>query len=125
PFSSRATNPSKAYANRGPSSRHAPARSHAARSRRRARARNSALRGLDFTRASVNKPIDTLGFAGKIGIVRGDEERDAALGLQLKKQVVDDRACLRIEVTGRLVGEDDLRLVHECARDGDALLLAT
>ena len=31
---------------------------------------------------------------------------------------------VRIEVAGRLVGQDELRLVDQRARDGDALLLA-
>jgi len=32
-------------------------------------------------------------------------------------------ARARIEIARRLIGEDDGRIVHEGARDGDALLL--
>jgi len=32
---------------------------------------------------------------------------------------------VRVEVPGRFVGENDPRLVDECPRDGNALLLAT
>ena len=43
----------------------------------------------------------------------------------LAHELEDLGAGLRVEVAGRLVGEDDLGLAHERARDGDALLLAT
>ena len=36
----------------------------------------------------------------------------------------DDALILGVEVAGGLVGQDDFRIVHERARDGDALLLA-
>jgi hypothetical protein len=40
------------------------------------------------------------------------------------EQLEDLAARLRVEVAGRLVGEDDRRLRHERARDRDTLLLA-
>jgi len=85
----------------------------------------STFGGIDLPRSSLDQAVDTLGFAGQIGIMRRDEERDAPLGLQLEKQIVDDGARLGVEVAGGLVGEDDLRPVHESARHGHALLLAT
>ena len=40
------------------------------------------------------------------------------------KRVHDDARVARIERGDRLVGQDDLGLLHQRARDGDALLLA-
>src|SRR6185503_17664288 len=47
-----------------------------------------------------------------------------AAGGELFEEADDVTAGLLIEVSGRLVGEDDLRVVHESAGDGDALALA-
>ena len=43
--------------------------------------------------------------------------------MQLAQQIHHRFAALRIEVAGRLVGEQDERLAGDGARDGDALLL--
>ena len=43
----------------------------------------------------------------------------------LAKQVHDLERQVGIEIAGRLVGEDELRIVDERARDGDPLLLAS
>ena len=43
---------------------------------------------------------------------------------ELLEERHDLDAGLRVEVAGRLVGEDDLRLADQRARDRDALLLA-
>jgi len=40
------------------------------------------------------------------------------------QQRQDDRARLGVEIAGRLVGEDQRRVVDERARDREALLLA-
>ena len=40
------------------------------------------------------------------------------------KGVDDDARIARVERSDRLVGENDFRLLHQRARDGDALLLA-
>ncbi len=43
---------------------------------------------------------------------------------RVAQELEDLAARLRVEVSGRLVGEEDRRAGHEGARDGDALLLA-
>src|SRR5262249_25949153 len=115
---SRATNPSKAYANRRPSRAVCVATSVG-------RCSTSALGRIDLARAAVNESIDALGFTSEIGIMRRNEERNTALGLQLEEEVVDHCARLRSQVARRLVGEDDSRPVHPPAPDGHSLLLAT
>jgi hypothetical protein len=44
--------------------------------------------------------------------------------LNWRKQGEDLGAAVGVEVAGRLVGQDDLRLVDQGPGDGDALLLA-
>ena len=51
-------------------------------------------------------------------------ERRAVRGVQVEQQLDDARAGRRVEVAGRLVGEQDGGLGHESAGDRDALLLA-
>src|SRR5436190_12538763 len=60
---------------------------------------------------------------GNVGLVRHEHDADAALDVQLLKDAHHLDAGARIEVAGRLVGEQQRRVVHERARDGDALLL--
>jgi hypothetical protein len=43
--------------------------------------------------------------------------------VKFAEEIEDLAAGLRIEVSGRLVGEEERRLVDECPRDGDALAL--
>jgi hypothetical protein len=57
-------------------------------------------------------------------VVRDHHDRLAVARDRLAQQLEDLAARLRVEVAGRLVGEDDRRLRHERARDRDALLLA-
>ena len=52
---------------------------------------------------------------------RHDHRRPARV--DLAKEVHDFERQVGIEVAGRLIGEDDGRVVHEGARDRDALLL--
>src|SRR5258708_3463814 len=57
------------------------------------------------------------------GIVRDHDDRLAEILVQLVEQVQHVVGALAIEIAGRLVGDDDLRVVDDRARDGDALLL--
>ncbi len=59
---------------------------------------------------------------GVARIVRDDADR-RAFGVQLGEQRHHLLAVLRVQVTRRLVGEQDRRAADERARDGDALLL--
>ena len=60
---------------------------------------------------------------GDVGFVRDQDDGVAGL-VQAGEQRHDLGAGLRVEVAGRLVGEQDRRVVHERARDGHALALA-
>ena len=62
--------------------------------------------------------------ARELGVVRDDEQRRAALAVELEEQLVDRLAGRAIEVAGRLVGEQQRRLEHHRARERHALLLA-
>ena len=57
-------------------------------------------------------------------VVGDDDQRDAALAVELEEQLMHVVAGGRVEVAGRLVGEHGARRQHDGARDGDALLLA-
>ena len=60
----------------------------------------------------------------KLRIVRDEQQRRAALAIQAKHHVGHFGSGRGIEITGRLVGHEHLRLAAERARDRDALLLA-
>ena len=61
---------------------------------------------------------------GDVGLVRHEHDGDAALDVQPLKDAHHLDAGARIEVAGRLVRQQQRRVVDERARDGDALLLA-
>jgi hypothetical protein len=54
-----------------------------------------------------------------------DDDEGGALGVQLAQQGEDARAGGRVEVAGRLVGEDHRRPAHHGAGDGHPLALPT
>src|SRR5581483_6443758 len=62
--------------------------------------------------------------AGDRLVVRHEDQRRAALGVQREHELDHRGAGRRVEVAGRLVGEEQLRLGDEGARERDALLLA-
>src|ERR1043165_1171689 len=57
------------------------------------------------------------------GGVRGEDERRPRLAIELFEKVEDVRGRVLVEVRGRLVGEDELRLGDHGPGDGDALPL--
>ena len=57
--------------------------------------------------------------------MRDHDDRLAERLVQRREQAEHVFGALAIEVAGRLVGDDDLRIGDDGARDGDALLLAT
>src|SRR4051794_19318088 len=61
--------------------------------------------------------------ADELTIVRGDDYGRPAR-VDFPEEVHDLEREVRIEVARRLVGKDQLRVVHERPRDRDALLLA-
>ena len=62
------------------------------------------------------------GAAGQI-IVMGDHQYGFTTGSQPDQQVEDLFCCVRIQVAGRLIGNDDLRVVSQGASNGCTLLL--
>ena len=62
--------------------------------------------------------------AGHVRLVRHQHDRHAALAVEAPDGGHDLVRGLRVEIAGRLVGEQDGRVVDERACDGDALLLA-
>src|SRR5262249_30867240 len=61
---------------------------------------------------------------GELQVVRGDEAGDAGLLGELVEVVEHRLRRVRVEVAGRLVGQQPARRIGERAGDGDALLLA-
>ena len=59
----------------------------------------------------------------QLAIVRRHDHGRAAR-VDLAEQVHDFEREVGIEVSGRLVAEDDQGIVHQCPRDGDPLLFA-
>ena len=74
--------------------------------------------------AAVAQRDGHVGERGQLGIVRHQHDRRLARAIDLEQQLDDLAAGLAVEVAGRLVGEEERRIVGERARDGDALLLA-
>ena len=66
---------------------------------------------------------DLAAALGLVHVVRGDEQRDA-LGGELEQQIPQLAARDRIDAGGRLVEEDDARLVHQRGAEREPLLPA-
>jgi hypothetical protein len=66
----------------------------------------------------------SISAGGDIGIVGDHDERGAGFALASRKQVENMLAVDRVEVAGRLVGEDDGRVENKGAGKSDALLFS-
>src|SRR5690242_16337864 len=73
---------------------------------------------------AVGEEDDAIGVTGGDGVVRDHHDRLPQVGDCLAHELEYLGTRLRVEVPGRLVGEDDLRTAHERSRYGDALLLS-
>ena len=62
---------------------------------------------------------------GEIEVVCDQHQRGPELMIELLDQLHDSLARLPVEIAGRLIGEQNPRLVGEGPRKGDPLLLAT
>ena len=58
---------------------------------------------------------------GDVRLVRDEHDRFSLLHVELLERMQDDLAGFRIEVSRRLVGKDERRIVDERPRDRDAL----
>src|SRR5262245_27735107 len=64
-----------------------------------------------------------MGSLGDVGLVRDDDHGDAGR-IKLLEQLDDLVSGMAVECAGRLVGENDMRIVDQSAGNSDALLLA-
>ena len=67
---------------------------------------------------------DARAITGHVRLMGDDDDGQPIFLIELLKHAQDFLARVRIEVAGRLVGEQKLRLIDQGAGDGDALLLA-
>src|SRR5438876_2331199 len=79
--------------------------------------------GLVADNDAVFERDDPFGVGGDVGIMGDDDDRHA-LTVQLDEQLHDRLSGVGVERAGRLVGEQEQRLVDDGARDRHALLLA-
>ena len=81
-----------------------------------------ALRGIE-RKVPVGELDAAVGLARDVGIVRNHED-GVARAMELAEDFEHDGFVGSIEVAGRLIGENQLGLIDECASNGNALLLA-
>src|SRR6185503_6480715 len=84
----------------------------------------AALDGAVVAHQSVAERNHARAVLGDVGLVRHEDDGDAALDVEALEDAHHLDARLRVEIAGRLVGEQQRRVVHQRPRDGDALLLA-
>src|ERR1700694_3013 len=75
--------------------------------------------------AAVHQSYDSPAHAVDDGLVMRGDYHSSALGVDARQQSHDFARRLRIEVAGRLVAQQNERIIHKRARDRGALLLAT
>src|SRR5262252_2920026 len=75
-------------------------------------------------RLSVTECHDSGAVLRDVDLVCDEYDGDSALAIQALENPHDFDAGFRVEVPGRLVGQQDRRVVDQRARDGDALLLS-
>ncbi len=76
-----------------------------------------------FANASILQTHDPIRSVGDRRIMRNHHDRKA-LTVLLGDEIQDLRAGLLVEVARRLIGQQDLRVVHQCPGDRNALALA-
>ena len=110
------------------SSRRHEARSSRSAMRRTKRHRRRCLRALAASSSRTTRPsrsaIVTSATRRQLRIVRHEHQRRLARAVDVEQQLDDLVAGGAVEIAGRLVGEQDRRIVRQRARDRDALLLA-
>src|SRR5258705_13934259 len=84
----------------------------------------AALDGAVVGHQSVAERNHARAVFGDVRLVRHEDDGDAALDVEALEDAHHLEARLRVEIAGRLVGEQQRRVVHQGPRDGDTLLLA-
>src|SRR5258708_20666198 len=74
--------------------------------------------------AAILNVDDAMGVLGNV-MLMGHQNNGIAFAVQPVKQCHDFVAGLRVEVSGRLVGENDRRTIYQCTRNGDSLPLTS
>src|SRR5262249_13316037 len=69
--------------------------------------------------------IDPIGHADDLTTVRHHHDGPAGLARERVEQIEHTRRRLGVEIAGRLIGENQRRVMDQRSRDGDALLLAS
>ena len=72
----------------------------------------------------VAHPDDSIGVGGDGRVVRHEDDREPVLAVELAEEAEDLLARLRVEVAGRLIGDQEGAAVDQRAGDRDSLLLA-
>jgi hypothetical protein len=75
----------------------------------------------DLAGAQTDDPVGEID--GQLHLVQGGDDGEVILGGDLPQQVDDVAGRYRVEGGDRLIGEQHLRVLHECAGDRDPLLL--
>src|SRR5687768_5311052 len=75
------------------------------------------FRGFDVGDSSVANANHTLGVGDDGGIMGGEDEGGAGARVDVLNQIEDARRVFGVEVRGRLIGDDELRLTSH--RPGD------
>lgn len=74
----------------------------------------------------INEPQDPVAIAQRmVDVMRGEDNRDAVLPREIKKQLHNVLSCRRIERGAGLVGDQDFGFADDCAGDRDTLRLAS
>ena len=73
---------------------------------------------------SVAHPDDAAGMGGDGRVVRHQDDGEPVLAVELAEEVENLLSRLRVEVAGRLIGDQEGAAVDERAGDRHALLLA-
>jgi N-carbamoyl-L-amino-acid hydrolase len=74
---------------------------------------------------AITQAIEIISEGSGHWVVGGHEQGDTSVIAQAAKNIQHLFAGSAVEITGWLIGQNDLRARHECSGDGDPLLLAT
>jgi hypothetical protein len=66
----------------------------------------------------------SISIGSRIRVVSNHHNRLPQIFVELAEQIQDCFRAFRVEVSGRLIGENDFRLADDCTSERDALLLA-
>src|SRR5262245_5750654 len=73
---------------------------------------------------AVAEDDDAPGVFGDVVLVSDEQQRDAAFAVESLKNIHDFDRSAAVERAGRLVGQDDRRMIDQRPRDRYALLLS-